>query len=58
MTILTRKEVMAWFKEIADSINAEAEAMTPEERKEFFADLNKELRQMGGFPEEEEEVEE
>ena len=50
--MMTRKEVEAWYQEIADSINADVEKMTPEEKTQFFKDLNEEARVMGGFPQE------
>ncbi len=48
--ILTRKEVRAWYKEIADKMNADLDAMTPEERKEAIAELNAYAARIGGFP--------
>lgn len=48
--ILTRKEVRAWYKEIADKMNADLDAMTPEERKEAIAELNAYVARIGGFP--------
>jgi predicted metalloendopeptidase len=52
--ILTKKEVRAWYKEIADKMNADLDAMTPEERKEAIAELNAYAARIGGFPMEEE----
>lgn len=52
--LMTKDEVHAWFKEIADSMNAELDKMTPEERKQAIKGLEEWGAQIGGFPAEEE----
>ena len=51
--LVTRAEFHAWCEEVADKVNAELDAMTPEERKEAIAGINEYARVIGGFPKEE-----
>ena len=51
--LVTRAEFHAWCKEVADKVNADLDAMTPEERKEAIAGINEYARVIGGFPKEE-----
>lgn len=51
--LLTKDEFHAWCQEVADKVNADLEAMTPEERKEAIAGINEYARMIGGFPKEE-----